>query len=170
MWDENSWIGCFFNKNLFLLTKITLFTFDSTWKPCAARKRHVQRSILGNSSRTDGHRWQARKKHNEGKPAGETGLDELPAQLGAEPHTRPRRNRPSWPCRVFLALGQSPVFNFHQPKSESTFFRTALPGYILQKYLISAAFALSRQIDDLTGQRNDVCTTRSSRARSFPIT
>ena len=78
-------------------------------------------SILGNSSRTDGHRWQARWKHNEGKPAGETGLDELPAQLGAEPHTRPRRNRPSWPCRVFLALGQSPVFNFHQAISQSTF-------------------------------------------------
>ena len=88
-----------------------------------SQEKHVQMSILGNSSRTDGHRWQARKKHNEGKPAGETGLDELPPQLGAEPHTRPRRNRPSWPCRVFLALGQSPVFNFHQAISQSTFVR-----------------------------------------------
>ena len=34
---------------------------------------------------------------------------------GGGAHTRPRRNRPSWPCRVFLALGQSTVFNFHQP-------------------------------------------------------
>ena len=92
-----------------------------------SQEKHVQMSILGNSSRTDGHRWQARKKHNEGKPAGETGLDELPAQLGAEPHTRPRRNRPSWPCRVFLALGQSPVFNFHQPKSDSTFVGQLCP-------------------------------------------
>ena len=92
-----------------------------------SQEKHVQRSILGNSSRTDGHRWQARKKHNEGKPAGETGLDELPAQLGAEPHTRPRRNRPSWPCRVFLAWGQSPVFSFHQPTSESTFVGQLCP-------------------------------------------
>ena len=61
-------------------------------------------------------------------------------------------------------------FQFSPAKIRVNLCRTALPGYILQKYLISAAFALSRQIDDQTGQRNGVCTTRSSRARSFPIT